>query len=153
MMLILSTMLQETWLSSQTEHRIRNVHQDYMFTCMSAMGTREAIVQGRPYGGVAIMWKRSLTHCITPIKSTNKRISAVLMECGSIKLVLVCVYLPCDNWSNTKENPEYVECVDYVSRLKNKIVMLLLLGEISTLIFPEIILKQDIYVILIRQMV
>ena len=34
-------MLQETWLSSQTEHRIRNVHQDYMFTCMSAMCTRE----------------------------------------------------------------------------------------------------------------
>ena len=110
-------LLQETWLSCETEFKIGNIHNDYMYTAVSGMDTRDRVIMGRPYGGVAIMWKRSLSHCVKPIISSNKRISCVILEVENVKLIIICVYLPCENWSTTTEDREYLDCLDHINQL------------------------------------
>ena len=110
-------LLQEIWLSCETEFKIGNIHNDYMYTAVSGMDTRDRVIMGRPYGGVAIMWKRSLSHCVKPIISSNKRISCVILEVENVKLMIICVYLPCENWSTTTEDREYLDCLDHINQL------------------------------------
>ena len=110
-------LLQETWLSCETEFKIRNIHNDYMYTAVSGMDTRDTLIMGRPYGGVAIMWKRSLSHSVKPIISSNKCISCVIREVKNVKLMIICVYLPRENWSATTEDREYLDCLDHINQL------------------------------------
>ena len=47
--------LQETWLLEDREHLLGQIDDNYMYTAQSGMDHTEEILQGRPYGGVAIM--------------------------------------------------------------------------------------------------
>ena len=91
-------------LLQETEFKIGNIHNNYMYTAVSGMDTRDRVILGCPYGGVAIMWKRSLSHSVKPIILSNKNISCVMLEVKNVKFMIICVYLPCENWSTTTED-------------------------------------------------
>ena len=66
--------LQETCtMDSHLEH-LFNIHSDYLFTCISGLDHTVNIIKGRPYGGVAIFYKKSISNVITHIKSSNRRV-------------------------------------------------------------------------------
>ena len=54
------------------------------------------LLLGRPYGGCAILWKKSLNCIVSPIESGNQRIVAGLLSFHNIKTLLCNVYMPCD---------------------------------------------------------
>ena len=109
--------LQETWLSEKNDGCLSDIHEDYLYCSQSSMNTRNTIITGRPYGGVAILWKKSLGHCIQPVKTANSRICAVTMNMKNITFLFVCLYLPCDTGSRSVLNEDYVSCLNYVQEL------------------------------------
>ena len=108
--------LQETWLSEKNDGCLSDIHEDYLYCSQSGMNTRNTIITGRPYGGVAILWKKSVAHCIKPVKTAN-RICAVTMNLENITFLFVCLYLPCDTGSRSVLNEDYVSCLNYVQEL------------------------------------
>ena len=111
-------LLQEMWLSQEREALFASIHPDYMFTCMSGMDTRSSIVQGRPYGGVAILFNKKLAYRVKPISSRDKRTCAVIIDVKpGISLLIICCYLPCDNRSQSVVEDVYTECLNTGSQL------------------------------------
>ena len=52
--------LQETWLTHDELPLLRQIHADFDASGVSAMDTGDSILVGRPYGGVAILWRKQL---------------------------------------------------------------------------------------------
>ena len=55
---------------------------------------------GRPYGGLAILWKNNLALSITPIKTNSSRLCAVNVKSDKINIIIFNIYMPCDNNSD-----------------------------------------------------
>ena len=74
--------LQETWtMDSNLEH-----FSDYLFTCISGFDHTVNIIKGRPYGGVAIFYKKSTSNVITHIKSSNRRVCGINLKINNISV-------------------------------------------------------------------
>jgi exonuclease III len=95
-------MLQEHWLFNDRLSQLSHIGSD--FACLglgvSSM-TRKAslsIVSGRPFGGVAILWRKKLSNYITLSEKDeeNGKFIAILIQSYSARyLCLSCVYFPC----------------------------------------------------------
>ena len=69
--------LQEIWLLDSTIDYLNNIHKDYIYVGISGMDSNACIISGRPKGGVAILYKKTLGRNIAHIKSNNRRVSAI----------------------------------------------------------------------------
>ena len=49
--------IQETWLLPSNLYKLADIHKDYLFHGQSGIVDTE-LLQGRPYGGVAILWHK-----------------------------------------------------------------------------------------------
>ena len=65
-----------------------------MYTAISGVDARKQILQGRPHGGGAIMYKKSLTKYVAHVKSEN-RIGVVQLKSQQIIIsrVLLSQYI------------------------------------------------------------
>ena len=68
---------------------------------VSGMNEHE-IVQGRPYGGVAFLWKESINCKIRPGKCNSNRLCAILVE--QVDLLIFNVYISTDTEYDLKNN-------------------------------------------------
>ena len=50
--------LQETWLCKFELSMVNRIHPDFLGMGVSAVNSSNALLRGRPYGGVAILWKK-----------------------------------------------------------------------------------------------
>ena len=100
------------------------------------MDHTEEILQGRPYGGLAIMLgEKSLSHCIKPVQHKSNRICAVKMSLkNSSSVLFVCAYLACDNRSITNVDPYYIECFSEVDMVieKEEFMAVVFGGDLNT---------------------
>ena len=109
--------VQETWHLDNNIHVFNNIHSDYLYTALSGIDSGDSILPGRPSGGVGIFYRKSLSGKVTLIKSSNRRICGVKINItSSFSCLLLSVYLPCDNYSNTV-NKLYSDCIDYIESL------------------------------------
>ena len=60
--------------------------------CSSHSPDRE-ILSGRPFGGLGIMWRKSLGSCITIEKYDDHRLKAVQFDNGSCTLLAVNIHI------------------------------------------------------------
>ncbi len=112
--------LQEIWLLDNTIDYLSSVHTDYMYIGISGVDSNNNIIYGRPKGGVAILYKKSLSHNIVRMKSINRRVCGIKISShNSLSCMLLNVYLPCDNYSNNDVTQEYRECIEYIETLHN----------------------------------
>ena len=105
-------------MDSNLEH-LFNIHSDYLFTCFSGFDHTVNIIKGRPYGGVAIFYKKSMSNVITHIKSSNRRVCGINPKINNISLIVLSVYMPCDTYSSHIVDPEYADCIDYIETIFN----------------------------------
>ena len=79
------------------------------------MDTEGGIILGRPYGGVGILWRKSLSEkCV--IKSYEcDRITGIEITIGSFHALFLCVYFPCDNSDNFDEYCHYLSMVKQIT--------------------------------------
>ena len=87
--------LQETWHISSNASIFACVSKDYMYYDVSGVDESERILSGRPSGGLAILFKRSIADKVTFVDTGNRRLCACVLHCdGALPLLIVNVYMP-----------------------------------------------------------
>ena len=99
---------------------MNSIHKDYFHVSIAGKDTTTELLRGRPAGGVLILYKKSLSESIVGIKSTNRRVCGVIITSnGKFSCLLLNVYLPCDNYSNTTVTQGFIDCVEYIENVYN----------------------------------
>jgi exonuclease III len=91
--------LQEVWLSDGQMQELANIDNHFLFNGRSGFDDSE-VLTGRPYGGVAILWRSDLAAKIAVIDTNSKRVCAVRMESDNFKLLFINVYMPYEHGRN-----------------------------------------------------
>lgn len=106
--------LQEHWLMPFDIPFLGTIHPDFEYTGKSAVDTASGILQGRPYGGVGILWRKSLFPSVSIIPCNSVRITAIKAAVSGSSIVIASVYMPTD----TRENfLDFTECMGELSAL------------------------------------
>ena len=107
-------LLQETWLSDNDASVLNNISDKYSYSAVSGMDLRKDVLVSRPYGGVAILWRKSLSHLIKPFNLNHNRLNAVEFTTReNIKILFINCYLPCDH-HGMEASQEYRDCMDVI---------------------------------------
>ena len=110
-------LLQETWLLNDSLSRMNNLNENYLSTGKSAVPSKE-ILHGRPYGGVGFLWNKSLAAHVTPVPVPSDRIAAItISQPNGSKILIVNIYMPCDNRMMTSASAEYEQCIEALDEL------------------------------------
>jgi hypothetical protein len=109
-------LLQETWLLESDLPILTQVDANFYAKGITSMKTNNNIILGRPFGGLAILWRKSLgSQCNVLTYEDDCRLMSIDINCSGIKYTLVNVYLPyC--------SPEYHdEFLAYLSKIESLI--------------------------------
>lgn len=81
---------------------------DFAYTGSSAVDLSTGPLRGRSFGGVALLWRRSLFQNVSVIPSQNNRVIAIKVITGQSAFIVCCVYMP---YELTKHLPLFTECL------------------------------------------
>ena len=105
-------MLQEHWLLPDDVGFLSSIDADFVAFGSSAVDTQSNLLTGRPYGGTAILCRRTLAASAKLMTNTGSRITAVEMKVSDSKvessILLISVYMPTDSGSEADEDFEFV---------------------------------------------
>ena len=87
--------LQELMLCKSDLHLLNELNVDFENVAFVKDREAEGIVEGRPSRGVAIFWRKTLSHTISPL-IVDDSIIGIIISSGTSKILLMNVYLPCD---------------------------------------------------------
>ena len=87
--------LQELMLCKSDLHLLNELNVDFENVAFVKDREAEGIVEGRPSRGVAIFWRKSLSHTVSPL-IVDDSIIGIIISNGTSKILLMNVYLPCD---------------------------------------------------------
>ena len=97
--------LQETWLSEYELDILSSLHPDCYARGVSSMKADEGILVGRPFGGIAISWRKALaSHVVVDV--INDIIMTANVKCGVQVFLAINVYMPYADRSEHSENYE-----------------------------------------------
>nr|XP_034832841.1 uncharacterized protein LOC117989585 [Maniola hyperantus] len=102
--------LQETWLMPYDISFLGQIHDDFEFHGKSAVDITSGILRGRPHGGVAVLWRKSLFDNVCIIESNNNRIAAIKISKNGCEYVVCSVYMPTDCMENLVIFTECLGC-------------------------------------------
>ena len=101
--------LQETWLCKQELDMLSTIHCDFYARGVSSMDDCEGIRVGRPYGGLGILWRKSLGQSCNVKPLDDPRLLLLEITLNNEQcLLLLNVYLPYDDGSNLEEYQMYL---------------------------------------------
>ena len=125
--------LQDIWLIDQHPFRLNDAFPDCNVFSRSGVENL-SIAQGRPYGGCAIVLKKSLTCKLTPIETISNRIVCVLMKLSDVSILLISIYMPCDsNHLIDIEYDEYsIHCEIQALHIKHACTYVMFGGDLNT---------------------
>ena len=68
------------------------------------------LVSGRPYGGCAVMWKRSFKGKVEPVLFQTNRVCGAIVSSDTLEspILLLSVYMPVDTTSDESNRREYL---------------------------------------------
>ena len=99
--------LQETWITPDNLNFLDDVHEDFYSHSISAVDLGQPL-QGRPYGGVSILLRRSLGLKFCIKLYNDPRLLGIVLESESQKIFILNVYLPYFSVQNYDEYLYYV---------------------------------------------
>ena len=105
-------LLQETWLTSGNIDRLADINDNFMYHGVSGIDNSK-ILCGRPYGGVAILWKKEYTNCVNKVEIC-RRACGITITCGETKLLIINCYMPVDNYSCSTVSEEFMDVLDLI---------------------------------------
>lgn len=103
--------LQETWLMPHDIPFLGTIDSDFAFTGKSAVDTSKGLLRGRPYGGVAILWRKSVFRNVTVVDCNSDRISAIKVQTMSRYFLMFSVYMPTDDMGSIDNLAEFLQCL------------------------------------------
>jgi exonuclease III len=109
-------LVQEHWLSSCDLYKLKTFNDKFICYGVSAMDEKlsSAILVGRPFGGVAILWKKELSNFIKTVDTDCDRYVAIQFCINNLcKFVMHCVYFPC----NSNSQDYIVDASNIISKI------------------------------------
>ena len=89
-------LLQETWLSRPELPMLSQINSSFTGYGLSSMDEESQILSGRPFGGIAILWRKCFNaYCSIKLYDCD-RIIGIEFAYDSFKALFLCVYLPYD---------------------------------------------------------
>ena len=117
--------LREHWLLKEQFNQFNGLYENIFFTAVSPMRS-ESWSQGRPFGSVAILWKRKLQRMVRVHRTMSERICAISLDLSEIeKSLVISVYMPYDRGCLDSSNDHLVVWKDSY-KTQNTTVKLLL---------------------------
>ena len=114
-------LLQEHMLFKSKLIWFNSISSDVGVHGVSAMDESKPLV-GRPYGGVAILWRKSLVGQVVPVHWDSSRFCAVkYTNASNASILVICVYMPCDDWRPDGNIIEYNQLLQDISLLMNSV--------------------------------
>ena len=105
-------LIQEHWLFREN-FNVLNISDQFIYTAVSGMDSSNLLV-GRPFGGCAIMYRKSLLACVKSIPTNSKRFCAVrLIDSNNFIILLINVYMPTD-YGTSVSNVEFISCLSEI---------------------------------------
>jgi len=109
--------IQEHWLPDYDFDKILNLHNDFTVVAKSAMTEKiqSGFLRGRPFGGVAILARKSVISNIrmVGVDSKSRCLAVMITFFGNYKILLVNVYLPCSD-SSQEYQSALLECFGFI---------------------------------------
>ena len=93
-------------------------------------GMDDVLLQGRPFGGCGIIYRKSLAEKISHLPCVSKRFCAVLLAIGNLSILCICVYFP-TNYHDTQSSDAFLSMVGEIE------------GFIDTISFDHLIIGGD----------
>lgn len=123
-------LLQETWLYPHDLSFLETIDQDFSYTAKSSVDTTAGICNGRSYGGLAILWRRSAFNSVSVVQSSSDRICAVQVVTSNRCFLVINIYMPTDCTDNL---PHYTECLSemYSIMQSNNTESVFVLGDFN----------------------
>lgn len=123
--------LQETWLQPQDISFLGTIDVDFEATGKSAIDTRHrgaGVLRGRPYGGVALLWRKNLFQAVTVVQCESARIAAIKVSCLDRSILVFSVYMPTDSADNLAE---FTECLGEMAAIveESNVDFVFMLGD------------------------
>ncbi len=113
--------LQETWTIDQNLYQLGNIHPCYLFSGKSGVDSSSDILVGRPKGGVAILYKKSIAKYVKCIDIASNRACGIIIQTEpNYNVAIICTYMPCDSYSNTHVSDIFVETLDAIEHAINE---------------------------------
>ena len=110
--------IQETWLLHEQADRIRSLHTDYLSIAKSGVETSAHILTGRPYGGVAIMYRKGISRSVTQLTIDSNRVCAIHVRgADNVDILVLCIYMPCDKMLINECNIDYENTLNQIDVL------------------------------------
>lgn len=81
--------LQETWLLSHDLPFLGSVDDAFAYTGKSAVDTSEGVLIGRPYGGVALLWRKAAFPSVSVIQCRSVRLAAIKVKLDNEREIVV----------------------------------------------------------------
>lgn len=122
--------LQETWLLPHDLSFLGTIDDNFAFTGTSAVDTSVGVLRGRPYGGVALLWRKTAFPAVTVINCTSVRLAAVKISLSDRSFVVFSVYMPTDCSDNLLE---FTECLSEINAVieSNSVESVFILGDFN----------------------
>lgn len=122
--------LQETWLRPDELQYLCEIDERFGNTGTSAMDPAGGIMVGRPWGGVCLMWNKTVFPNVSVVQCDNARVCAIKITLPQKSILVFSVYMPTDKNVNLVE---FTDCLSLVSAtISNEdIWMAYILGDLN----------------------
>ena len=91
--------VQEHWQSVSQLCDLGTINNNYLAHGVCGFDNN-AVMAGRPYGGCAIFWNKCVEGKVLPVSVESRRIAAIKVCTPSYSLLLINVYMPCEDGSS-----------------------------------------------------
>lgn len=88
--------LQETWLLPCDLPCLAKIHEDFGSTGVLTVGTSSGILKGRPFGGVALLWRKSMFQNLSVVQYIIPLISVERITTNDWPVLIFSIYMPID---------------------------------------------------------
>jgi len=86
--------IQEHWLLPHELSLLSSIHIDFYSVGSSAVDISSDVLVGRPYGGTAILYRKSLANVVNILPSSNLSITGIIISTSDFPLLFLTVYMP-----------------------------------------------------------
>ena len=125
--------IQEHWLTPDNLHLLNSIHPDFIGHGVSAMNRRltDQIHSSHPFGGVGLLWRRTISHCISIIDNDSEgRCIAVMIKLENCDVKLINVYFPCFS-ATTEYNIELGNCIGFIENVLHPQDSAVIIGDVN----------------------
>ena len=105
-------LVQEHWLHSDNLSKLLTYAPQMRIHGISQMRENQ-LLQGRPYGGCAILWNANLSLSVSHVSMNSNRVCAIRVKNCDYDMIIFCVYMPSDRTGN-QSHPDYLETLSAI---------------------------------------